>query len=186
MLDLRIAQRPARLGLHIDNAQFELSSKKADLSIKQVQPSLEVERVDSNLEIDYSARLESMGFGGFWFMMQSMKLKSDEKFQENLQKTIFIGRSISQIEKKPSIGNIVFEAMAPPEQEVIIAATAPIKISYTPGDISFESKPGMVSVSVDEGKVSVENFTFPSIRVFLEQEPYLEIKAVGETIDLRK
>lgn len=186
MLDLKISQGFARIGLEIKDAQFNLLRKNADIEINQDPPVLTAETVKSNLEIDYTPRLESMGFGNVWFMTRSMSLKAEQKFQESLEEMVQVGKRISEIEKDPSIGSIVFEAMAPPETEVTIAATAPLKISYTPGDINFKAETGAVSFSADWGKVSMEGFTFPSVRAFLEQEPYLDIQVVGENIDLRK
>lgn len=186
MLDLRINQQFARIGLEITDAQYKLNHKKADFHIEQDQSYLAAETVSSDLEIDYTPRLESMGFGNIWFMISDMRSKSDQSFQEGLDKMIRMGRQISEIEKNPSIGNIVFEAVAPREPEVTIAATAPIKISYTPGDINFQAQTGEVNISAELGKVSMKDFIYPSVHAFLEQEPYLKIEVVGENIDLRK
>lgn len=186
MIDLQITQRFGKIGLDINDARYKLNQQEPDLQVKQIKPDVYVRTSDANLEIDYSPRLESMGIGGVWFMIGDLSNKCETEYQQNLETTVQTGRQIGKIENNVSIGDVVFNAVAPPEYSVTLAPLAPIRISYLPAEVHSNAELGDVKYTADMGTVSIAEFTFPSVHAFLEQKPYLEIKAVGQSVDLRK
>lgn len=186
MITLQFSQQFGRIGLDINDASYILNKQEPDVQISQAKPDLQVQTVASDLEIDYRPRQESMGVGGIWFTMRSQSADCEAAFEQNLVTSVQTGRLIGKIENKVAIGDAVFDALTPPEHEVTIAALAPIEISYTPAEIHTSVEADDIDYSVDLGKISVEDFVFPSVHAFLEQTPYLEIKAVGQAIDIKQ
>ncbi|NBJ15342.1 MAG: hypothetical protein FNP40_07170 [Dehalobacter sp. 4CP] len=186
MITLQINQQFARIGLNINDASYELNKKQPNLQIDQINPNVQVRTSQPNLEIDSSSMRESMGFGGIWFMHQSLKANADAEFQQDLETIVQMGRQIGEIENNVPIGQVVFQAMVPPENEVTIASLAPIEIQYTPAEVHSNLQQGDVHYSTDLGEVSIDGFKYPFVRSFIEQQAYLEIKAVGQAIDIKQ
>lgn len=186
MIELNISQQFGRIGLEKHDAQYELRQKQPNLEIKQTPADFSLEFRGPELNIDYTLMLESLGYGGLEFMSRSYVSKNQAEYITNLGETVHEGYSIGAIEKDMSIGEIVFQNTAPQERGVEIVSLPPINISYEPGSVSSNVNLGGVEGSLDYGKVSIENFVYPKARVFLEQEPYLKIESVGQTIDLSK
>ena len=186
MIDLKISQQFGRIGLEKHDAQYELRQKRPNLDIKQTPADFSLETKEQELTIDYTPMLESLGYGGLESMTRSYVSKTQAEYLTNLGETIHEGYSIGAIEKEMSIGEIVFQNTAPQEKGVEIVPLPPINISYEPGSVSSNANLGGVEGYFDYGKVSIENFVFPKVRVFLEQEPYIKIESVGQTIDLSK
>ncbi|MCM1565421.1 MAG: DUF6470 family protein [Dehalobacter sp.] len=186
MITLQINQQFARIGLNIKDASYELNKKQPNLQIDQIHPNVQVQTSQPNLEIDSSLMRESMGFGNIWFIIQNLKANADAEFQQDLETIVQTGRRIGEIENDVPIGQVVFETMAPPESEVTIAALAPIEIQYTSAEVHSSLQQGDVQYSADLGKVSIDGFTYPSVRSYIEQQAYLEIKAIGQAIDIKQ
>jgi len=185
-IDLQISQSFGRIGLNIERPRYELNQKKPELEIKQKNPEVKIETVRPQLDTDFRPALGSMGFGGIWFMADNIKQNAEAAFQRNLDITVQTGRRIGEIEHRERMGDIIFQALTPPESDVTIALLAPVQISYVPAQVHFSTEPGEVKYTAVLGKVSIEDFAFPSVRAYLEQEPFLEIKAIGQAIDIKK
>lgn len=186
MIELQITQRFARIGLEINDARYELNKQKPDLQMEQIEPDVRIQTTKASLEIDYRPMLESMGFGGIWFMTRSLSAKCNAEFEQNLATTVQTGNRIGKIENDTSIGDAIFDAMAPPESDVTIASLAPIQISYNPAEVHPSAELGDIKYSANLGKVAIDNYVFPSVHAFLEQSPYIKIETVGQAIDLNK
>ncbi|KUO65594.1 MAG: hypothetical protein APF84_14835 [Gracilibacter sp. BRH_c7a] len=186
MIDLKISQQFGRIGLEKQDAQFQLRQKQPNLELTQTPADFSLEFKEQELTIDYTPVLESLGYGGLEFMSRSYVNKSQAEYLGNLEKTVYEGYSIGAIEKEQSIGEVIFQNTAPQEQGVVIAPLPPINISYEAGAVSSKVNLGGVKGYFDRGEVKIENFVFPKMKVFLEQEPYIKIESVGQTIDLSK
>lgn len=186
MITLQISQGFGQIGLEIKDAQYVLAQKRPDLHLERTAPDLNVAAEKPVLDIDYTQRLASMELGGIIFMARNLTSKLKAEFATNLEKTVQTGKRIGEIENNVSIGQAVFDAAAPKEREVVLAPLAPIEISYSPAQLKFSVQMGDIKYTADLGKVSVEDFTCPSVKVFMEKQPYLEIQAVGQAIDLQK
>lgn len=186
MIELNISQQFGRIGLKKYDAQYELRQKQPNLEIKQTPADFSLEIKEQELNIDYTPMLEALGYGGLEFMSRSYVNKTQSEYLANLGKTVNEGYSIGAIEEEMSIGEIVFQNTAPRERGVEIVSLPPINISYEPGSVSSNANLGGVDGYFDYGEVTIENFVFPKIRVFLEQKPYIKVESVGQTIDLSK
>lgn len=185
-MELKISQQFGRIGLEKYDARYELRQKQPNLDIKQTPTDFWLEFKEPELTIDYSPRLHALGHGGIEFMSRTYGGESQSEYLANLEQTTRVGYSIGAIENDMSIGEIVFQNTAPKEKGVGIMPLPPINISYEPGDVRPGANLGGVKADLDYGKVTIENFVFPKIKVFLEQEPYIKIESVGQTIDLSK
>lgn len=186
MIDIRIDQQFGNIGLEINKARYDLKIKPPDITVAQAPAEISLERTDPDLIIDYSPMLESLGYGGPDFLKRFLVKQASEEYLVNLERIVQEGNAIGAIEKDISIGEAAAESAAPKEKELELVPLFPINITYIPGTLKYEAKLGGISLDVEYGKVSVENFVFPSVKVFLEQKPYLKIKAVGQAVDYRK
>ena len=186
LLVIQISQQFAKIGLEINNASYELDHKKPDLKIIQSPADFNMQINESELSVDYTQMRESMGVGGIGFISRSFTSAVQQEYLEKLEKYIQLGKTMGAIEKNVSIGEIVFNSTQPQESQIEIVSLAPIAISYTPSTIESRVEVGGVQGELDYGKISVENYIFASVKVFLEQEPYIDFEAVGQVIDLAK
>ena len=186
MIDLKITQQFAKIGIEKHDVQFQLRQHKPNLDIKQVPADFKMEYEENQLTIDYTPMLESLGYGGIEYMSRSYVQKNREEFLSNLGETVQEGYSMGAIENNLSIGEILFQNTAPQQRDIQIVSLAPINISFEPGVINATVELGGVEGYLDYGKITVEDFVFPKVKVFLEQEPYIKIESVGQVIDVNK
>lgn len=185
-MELNITQQFARIGLQITDARFDLKCRQPDLEISRKAPELTLDITSPELRVDYTPMLESIGLGNIEYRAKSFTAAAREEYLANLEKSVQVGYQIGAIEKGQSIGDIVFEASAPREPEIGLVPLAPVKISYRPAVIDVETELGKLEFNFIPGQIRQENFVFPSVKVFWEQEPYLKIEAVGQLVDIRK
>lgn len=186
MIDLKIDQQFGRIGLDINKAKYDLTIKRPDIQVEQIPAEITLNQSPGELRIDYTPMLESLGLGGLKFIMSNFVQEAKEDFITNLEKSVSEGNALGAIEKNISVGEVSGKAAVPEEQEIEITALAPVKIHYEPMSMGWSVHQGGISVNVDRGEVNVDNFVFPSVQVFLEKEPYLKIRPVGQAIDLNK
>lgn len=186
MVELQISRQSARIGLEIIDARYDLKQKKPDLQVSQEPAFMTLDITNADLMIDYRPMLESMGLGGVEFITRSFTNAVKDDFLMNLEKSVQIGYRMAAIENNMPIGEIVFKALEPQNPELTVIPLAPAELTYIPAAIEMQAEPGGVKGKLDYGKVDVENFDFPSVRVYLEQEPYLKIEAIGQAMDIKK
>lgn len=186
MIDLQIHRRSGEIGLKINNASYDLQINKPDLNIKQVPADIVLERTAPEIQIDYSPRQEALGYGGIEVMSRRFVGEAIHNYMSNLERSVHIGYSLGAIEKKLSIGEVVARSVEPKERDVGIVPVPSINITAQPGTLRYRAEIGNVSTDLRQGNIAVNNFIFPSVEVYLEQEPELRIKAVGQNIDQKK
>jgi hypothetical protein len=185
-IDLIIQQQFGRIGLNIKNADYDLNINKGDFQVKQIPAEINVEHPKTNLEIDYTPFLESLGFGGIEYLLHTQKQEAQQDFYQNLAQTISEGNALGAIEKNISIGEVAGEATAPKEREMQIVSLNPVKVKFETSPLQWDAKLGGVEVAAQIGNIKITNFAFPSVQVFWQQEPYLKIETVGQVIDYQK
>ncbi|MFA6808060.1 MAG: DUF6470 family protein [Eubacteriales bacterium] len=183
MIDLQVHQQFGKIGLDIKPAEYDLNIKPPEITVKQVPAEIQLEQSAATLEVDYSAFRESLGFGDIEYISKTMANEARQQYNDNLEKSVQEGYSIGAIEYHISIGEVLMRSSAPVEKDLEIVSLSPIRVHFNPGKLEFGVQLGGVSIEHDFGKVTVENFKFPSVKVFMEQEPYLEIQAVGQIYD---
>ncbi|MGI5901745.1 MAG: DUF6470 family protein [Desulfitobacteriia bacterium] len=186
MIDLHISYQFGRIGLEINHACYDLKQVKPDLEIQQKPAELNLEITRPDIEIDYTAMLQSLGFGSFEFIGRNYTETVQNEYLLNLENSVRLNDRIGAIENQASIGEIIAQSVEPEEPEVEIVPIAPADIKYIPATLKLEIEPGERDSSFTFGKVSIENYVFPSVRCYLEQEPYLKIEAKGQIFDQKK
>jgi len=186
LVELQITQRFARLGLQINNAQYELKQTKPDLEVKQTPAELDLEITKPDLKIDYTAMLESLGLGSIAFFTRTYINDAKEEYLADLEKEMQVGDQIGSIENGLSIGEILFKSLEPQDAEIELVSIAPVNITYEPAVVKPQAELGRVDLYLTYGRIYLENFVFPSIKGFMEQEAYFKITAVGQTFDKSK
>ena len=186
MIDLIISRQFGRLGLEIRDATYELNVVKPNLEIRQKPAEIHVKRTAPEIEIDYKPLLQSLGYGDFEFITRRFVQQAQEAYLQGIAKTVALGRDFAAIQHKISIGDIVFKHTAPVEKELTLQPLNPPKVHIRPGTLQLAVALGGVEFEAEIGKVTVENFVFPSMRAYLEQKPELRIEAVGQIFDQKK
>jgi hypothetical protein len=186
MIDLKITQQFGQIGLEINPAKYDLNIQSPDIQVKQTPADIDLKQSPGDLEIDYTAARESLGFGGVWYLINNMVQEAHQAYAGNLEKIVADGRDLGEIEKHISIGQVAGKHFVAEPRDLELAAIQPLDIRYQPQAQTCAVNLGGVSVGADWGRVGVDNFIFPSVRVFLEREPYLKIEAVGQVIDQNK
>ncbi|HHT63088.1 MAG TPA: hypothetical protein GXZ75_05320, partial [Clostridia bacterium] len=167
-------------------ADYNLKIKRADLEVKQVPAKIHFKQPKANLEIDYGPFLASLGFGGLESFMNIKRQEALQSFNLNLERTVSEGKALGAIEKDISIGEVAEQAATPQEKELQIVPLDSIAINVETIPLHWEAEQGGVEFAAQWGSIKITDFVFPSVRVYLEQEPYLKIEAVGQVIDLQK
>jgi hypothetical protein len=186
LIEINITQQFARIGLRITNARFDLRHRQPDLEISRKAPELTLDITRPELMVDYTPMLESIGLGNIEYRARTYTAAAREDYLANLEKSVQVGYQIAAIENGQSIGEIIFEAFKPQEPGIGLVPLAPVKTSYRPAVLNIETELGKLEFNFTPGKIRQENFVFPSVRVFWEQEPYLKVEAVGQAVDIRK
>lgn len=183
MIDLQIHQQFGKIGLEISPAQYRLENKNSEITMRQEPAQISLQRTDPDIQVDSSPVREFLGYGGIEFMMRRFSAEVQQKYLEDLEKNVKLGEAFAAIQKKISIPEILCRFSEPAEKRIGIAALPPIEISVQPAALEYRAQTGGVSTEFDWGKVSIQDFTFPKVKSYLEQEPSLEIKAVGQVYD---
>jgi len=186
MIELQISQQFARIGLQINDAQYDLNQKKPDLQIKQSPAQLDLEVTQPDLRVDYTPMLESLGLGSIAFITRNFVNETQQQYLVDIEKQIQVGDQMGAIENGLSIGKIIDQSLQPQDSEIELVSLSPIDITYQPATIKSQAQLGGVDMNFSFGKISAENFVFPSIKGFMEQEAYLKIESVGQVFDKSK
>ena len=185
-MDIKIHRRWGRIGLDIKNADYNLNIKKADLEVRQVPAQVHLKQPKANLEIDYGPFLASLGFGGLESFMNIKRQEALQSFNLNLERTVSEGKALGAIEKDISIGKVAEQAATPQEKELQIVPLDSIVINVETIPLHWEAEQGGTEFASQWGSIKLTDFVFPYVHVYLEQEPYLKIEAVGQIIDCQK
>lgn len=186
MVELNISWRLGKLGLEITNARYDLKQQRGEFEMTQTPAEFDLEITAPELSVDYRPMLESLGIGDVEFRSKTFSDEVKQDYLENLEKYVQLGQRFAAIEKGDSIGNIVFEYLKPQELDINIVPIAPVDVKCTLGRIDTNVKLGKIETNFNFGRITIENFVYPSVRVFLEEEPYLKIEPVGQTMDIKK
>lgn len=183
MIDIQIHQQFGRIGLEIRDAKYDLAIKKPEMDLAQIPARTELKRTDPDIEIDYSPMLESIGYGDIEYMSQKFVQEAQADYLAGVEKNAALGNAFASIQNKLSLAQINARYHEPGEKELTIQPLAPIRVTGYPGTLQVQVETGGISVNAEYGKVSIENFVFPSVKSYLEQKPELQIEAVGQIID---
>jgi hypothetical protein len=186
MIDLKIHQQFGRIGLEIKDAKYDLGIKKPNLDLTQTPARIDMRRTDPSIEIDYSPMLESLGYGDIEYMNYKFVQEAQADYLTGLEKNVALGNTLAAIQNKLSLGEIIARFNEPREKDLMIQPLAPIRIISQPGTLHYQAELGGLSTKLEYGEVSIDNFTYPSVKAYLEQKPELRIEAVGQIVDQKK
>jgi|GEM_PF-1474722 len=183
-IDLQIHQQFGRIGIETVPYKFNLRIRPADLEVKTYPAHIELKPAKIDLRIDYTPFLESMGFRGIQAQASAFKHEAQQTVQEGIARVARQGQALSDLRKKITIGQIVDETMKPKEKSLQLVRLDPIKIEVISHDLEWNVEKGGVKINFTPGEISSE-FQYGKVYVYLEQKPYIEIKAVGSTVDYK-
>jgi hypothetical protein len=182
MIDLQVQQQFGRIGLKITPCQDDLSIRPPDLQVQQRSANISLTQPAATLEIDYTSALESMGYNGIAEQQRVFTQDAKASADSGIERTVSEGYQFAKINKKVSLAKVLANSMKPKEKELELVSIAPIKITVQPNNINWDAKPVEVAVDLKPGTVQV-NYTSGSVHSYLEQEPYIQLQAVGNIYD---
>jgi len=186
MIDLQIHRQSGKIGLEIRDASYNLSIRQPDLSVRQKPAEIILKRTDPDIRVDSSSVREFLGYGGLEFRARQMTAEAREQFSINLEKSVQMGYNFANTAKKISIPEIISSFLQPVEKEMAVVPLPSIDISGQPGTLELQVFHGGVNTQFSWGKVSIEDFSYPQVKAYLEQEPYIKIEPVGQVFDQKK
>ncbi|NLL52870.1 MAG: hypothetical protein GX248_09225 [Peptococcaceae bacterium] len=184
MIDLQVRQQFGQIGMETVPYKFDLKIRSADLEVKPYPARIELKPAKIELNIDYTPSLESMDLRGIQAQAAIFRQDAQETVQEGIARRAQQGQALGDLSKKVTIGQIVKEAMKPKEKTVQLAALDPIKIEVITHALEWDAEMGGLSKTFTPGEISSE-FQYGKVNVYLEREPYIEIKAVGSSLDYK-
>lgn len=187
MIDLQIHRQPAQLGLDLKKASYDLNIRKAEVSVQQKEAEIDLQRTYPDVQVDTSAVRQSLGYGGPEFRAFAFADEAESSYLANLERTVQTGYAFADTSNQATIPEIVIRSMEPPEKQLAVVPLPSIQMTGQPGTLELQVQLGGTDTQLDDwGEVSIEDFSLPLMKVYWEQEPYLNIKAVGQMFDVKK
>lgn len=178
-----VEQQRAVIGIIQNRPVIRQESTRSVLKLGREVPHLEISGGGVSVRIDQAACFDEIG----------RKLPSEiaKEYRETGLRAALegIGRRgaegdfLASIEKGAGVADLALPEEA---REVVLAflpRTRPA-IEFLEEPLQFTVTPGRVTVDFTPGTVSVEVPSWPYLRVYLQQEPFIRIQAVPEKIDL--
>jgi hypothetical protein len=185
MVELQVQQQFGQIGLKITPLQFNLDIRPADIEIHQRPAKITIEQPAATLEIDNTPARESLGYYGMAEQQRILVQEAQAACAEGITRRVLIGEQCANLSNKESLAKIVTKAAEPQQKRLQIVSSQPIQITVTPHPVEFNVNLGGVSADVTSGSVQGE-LQYGSVQVFMEQNPYIQIRAVGSIYDGQK
>jgi hypothetical protein len=111
--------------------------------------------------------------------------EAQQVLDEGIEQTVNLGNALSELARGVKISQIAAQSkfLSKHLPEVSLEYITPPEIHYEPGRINGSFRFGQTNVSAVMGKVELQNFTFASVRSYLEKTPSLEITTKGWVFD---
>lgn len=178
----------AQLGVQKKNASIEIKQPKAELNYNQPQPSREIHKSASKLEIDQTEAFADANLKHPFRNMKEWTERAKQKILQSLAEKVNEGDRLMKIEERsesviPEIARQ--ESETPPKQFNIgfmPSSTDKVKISYQPSKIKIKmnTEPMKFDVKTNGPLIKYHPGDF---NIYLKQKASLKIQAVGATLD---
>jgi hypothetical protein len=185
LIDLQIKQQFGRIGLDITPYRFAMQVTSPEVKIEQSAAEVDIIPAELSLTVDYTQFKASIGLRNMEDNLQHYVNEAKAAYHQGVERTVSEGNLLSDLSKRISIGQLAKSRLEPKEKRLVMESTAPVDFHVDYKPLSLNVKMGEVNVETVLGSVK-GSFEFGSVRTYWEQEPKLEIHAVGNLIDVKK
>ena len=178
-----IEQQRAVIGITQQRPWIEVQeSTRPVLALQRQMPRLEISGGGVSVRIDQTECFAERGYKPPAAFADECVRAGRQAAQDGVARRTAEGDFLASIEQEAGIADLVISE----ECEVVLALlprTRPtIEVLEEP--LQFTVAPGRVTLDFTPGTVSVEVPSWPYLRVYLQQEPFIRIRAVPEKIDV--
>lgn len=157
MLRINIHTQPIRLNYNIENAQLNLQTTPPKLEMESTPPKLEIRQPWGELTIDQTDYRYSIGLKTIADFARDNAELGKQALRETVARIIDEGDQMARIEVDYNpIGEAAFEASVQDAPGFVWARTAPPEIHYQAKPAEINVIEGMISYSLQRGKVDSE------------------------------
>jgi len=185
---LSIHQNYGRIGLQTQNAQLSIQQPKAQITMHQELPKLQIERTPLELHIDQQDCWNEVGLKNMDALIRDNAQDGKQVALEGIGRRAEEGTRLMSIENGGNpIIEMVKEVNNPPPRPVNIAflPQSRPKIDFTGGGVHFSLKEGRVDWEVIPQKPIIEVSQYQSVEVYMLQQPSISIEYLGNNLDRR-
>lgn len=185
---LSIHQTYGKIGLEIQNAQLSIQQPKAQINMHQELPQVQIETTPLEMHIDQQDCWNEVGLKDNAALIYDNGQEARQAAMEGIARRAEEGTRLLSIENggKPII-EMAKEASNPPPKTVNIAflPQSRPKIDFTGGEVHFSLQEGRVDWEVIPQKPIIEVSQYPSVNVYMQQWPSINIEYLGNNLDRR-
>lgn len=177
MGQIEIEQRSGQIGIQITQPNLNIKTTQPDLQLKTTPADLALQIEQPEVIIDLRASFNSMGLQDTYTFADSAAKEAKQACMRGIERRVSVGNQFTE-PHGPSAGKIVAESSNPPEKQLVIGLmpSVPPDISAKMGTVKGTYTSAHINGKFNEGKVT-SNFTWGRIDVYMEREPYINIKA---------
>lgn len=183
-MDLRIDQQFGKIGLDIKKPSYYMDIQHPQIDLEIDPPQLQMNQRLPRIEIDQTQCFADMGRRTPVAFTQHMAEMNHLAGFQVIARIAGEGDMLALIEKGIDVADIAlmnsqdqdeFDVAAVPEHRPVIEAIAgELHIALDAGDVEGKLRSGQVSGQLDWGRV----------KVFWRQKPFIDIKYVGQRLDV--
>ena len=185
MIDLQVHQQFGRIGFNITPFQYDLTIRPPDLQVQQQPAAITLEQPAATLDINMAPARESLGYCGIAAQQRVFNQDALAASNAGIDRRVQEGNELGAIEKNITVAQIVSQGMEPIDKHLELVSIAPIQISIQENPIGWQAQTGGVHTDLTQGTVQGD-LQYGSVHSYLEQEPNIQLQAVGSVIDTQR
>jgi len=182
VIDLQVHQQFGRIGLKITPFQYDLTIRQPDLQVQQQPAVITLEQPAATLEINLTPARESLGYYGIDTLQRVFTQEAMATSDAGIDRRVQEGNELGAIEKRISVAQVVAQGMEPRDKHLELVSIAPIQITIQENPVYWQAQTGGVYTELTQGTVQGD-LQYGSVHSYLEQEPMIQLQAVGSVID---
>ncbi|MGJ7909841.1 DUF6470 family protein [Neobacillus sp. LXY-1] len=186
LLQIRLHQTFAQIGMRTIQPVQEIKQVPADLSIKQIPSEMNIERTPSKLVVDQEEAWEQLGFKSLTVLKAEFIENAKQDGLQAIAEIAEKGDQMAAIQNKTDaiVAQAAEKANPQPADFNIAFIPSPgsVKIQFTPAEVHISWKPGGAEINSIQNK-PIHNYTPGKTEIYLRQKQGLEIDFVGGNID---
>lgn len=180
---LRIEQTYGTIGIETQNSQVRINTRQSLLQLHQTQAKIEIDKQAPTVKIDQHGCFATAGLKNVFELTEEAAQAGQQQSMEYIAKKAADGDMLANIKAG---GNPIAEiarrdSYRKHEFNIDLIPKVRPKIDVE-GYIKLSAEMGKIETSVKEGSVNI-NFTENKIRLYLAQQPSLQIQYTGKKID---
>ena len=182
MIDLQVHQQFGKIGLKITPFQLDLAIRPPNLQVQQQPAEITLEQPAAIIEINMTPARESIGYCGIVAQQRVFNQDAMADANAGIDRRVQEGNELGAIEKRISVAQLVAQSMESTEKHLELVSVEPIQISVQENPIDLQIQVMGVSRDFIQGTVQGD-LHYGSVHSYLEQEPSVQLHAVGSVID---